>query len=134
LRRGEPARARRLFAEGLILSQDTASQNGLVLGLAGLARVAARRGEAERAGRLFGATDALFPVTGILVDGVFPTVGMLRDGSERPSFRRQVAAARRRLDADAFASGWALGVRMSREDAVAQACSESPRSTPGSGP
>ena len=40
-------------------------------------------------------------------DAVFPTAGMLRDGYERPSFDRLVAEARRRLDAGAFAVGWA---------------------------
>jgi hypothetical protein len=58
-------------------------------------------------------------------DAVFPTAGMLRDGSERPSFDRLVAEARGRLDAGAFAAGWAEGTKMSIGEAIAAATRDS---------
>jgi hypothetical protein len=80
-----------------------------------LGRVAATEGDPERAGRFFGIADALFPASGVLIDGGFPTAGMLRHGSERPSFQRYVASARRRLDPREFENGWHRGKTMSVE-------------------
>jgi hypothetical protein len=70
---------------------------------------------------LFAAAHAIFPATGILIDAVFPTVGMLRDGSERPSFDRHVAAVRRRRGASAFAAGWEQGLKLSIDEAIEDA-------------
>jgi hypothetical protein len=85
------------------------------LGLAGLARLAAAQGRAERAGRLFGAAAALFPAS-----------GRLFDGTDRAAFDRHVAEARAGLDPAAFGAGWAAGQALPPEQAVAAALDETP--------
>jgi predicted ATPase len=124
LRRGDFSRAGGIFMESLVLSQDCGNQYGLLISLSGLAGVAAGLEDFRCAGRLFGATHAHYPA-GVVVDAVFPSAGMLRDGSERPSFERQVAKARRRLEARTFDIGWEEGLKMSINRAIAEATRES---------
>jgi tetratricopeptide (TPR) repeat protein len=83
LQEGDHQQARDHFVEGLRLWRELGNQTGSMMAVAGLAEVAALQGQAERAGRLFGAADALFPVGGLLLDG-----------SDRTAFDRRVAAAR----------------------------------------
>ena len=61
---GDPEGARADLAEGLQLFRELASLDGAAMGLAGLARLAAAQGQAERAGRLFGAAAVLCPAGG----------------------------------------------------------------------
>jgi hypothetical protein len=75
---------------------------GIVKGLAGLAEMAAAQGQAERAGRLFGAAAHLLPAT----------------SSYREEVNRRVAAARAQLDAATFEVGWTAGQAMTEEQAI----------------
>src|SRR5213083_2004036 len=59
--------------------------------LAGLAEIAAAQGQAERAGRLFGAASRLLPAT----------------STYRSEVHRRSTAARAHLDAATFEAGWA---------------------------
>jgi len=79
-------------AKVLVFWRDSENQNGLIRRLAGLARFAAVQEDAMKAGRLLVATHALYPASGILLDGYSRTVG-----SERPSFARDLAAPLRCL-------------------------------------
>jgi hypothetical protein len=67
-----------------------------------LAEVAATQGQAERAGRLFGAADSLLPPASLY----------------REDVNRRAAAARARLDAATFEAGWAAGQAMTQEQAI----------------
>ena len=75
---------------------------GIVTGLAGLAEIAAAQGQAERAGRLFGAASRLLPAS----------------SSYREEVHRRSAAARAQLDAATFEVGWAAGQAMTEEQAI----------------
>ena len=55
-----------------------------------------------KAGQMLAATHALYAASGILLEGYSRTVGMLRDGSERPSFARDLAAPPRWLNPGLF--------------------------------
>ncbi len=100
--------AKMLYKQGLHLWQDLQRVDngiGIVRGLAGMAEVAAAQGQAERAGRLFGAADRLLPSA----------------SSYRDDMNRRVAAARDHLDAAAFTTGWTAGQAMTDEQAVTDA-------------
>jgi predicted ATPase len=112
LQRGDQARAQSLLIEGLHLWSDIGPRTGIARALAGLGGVAAATGQAERAGRLFGAASALFS----------PTARLLRDTGST-DIERSIAEARARLDAAAFAAGWAAGQTMTEEQAIADATS-----------
>ncbi len=102
---GEEHMARASYREGLRLWQEmqqVEQRLGIVKGLAGLAEVAAAQGQAERAGRLFGAASRLLPTT----------------SSSREQLHRRSAAARAQLDAATFEAGWAAGQAMTEEQAV----------------
>jgi predicted ATPase len=105
--RDEP-QAKGLYWEGLSLWQDmqrVGNELGIVKGLAGLAEVAAAQGQAERAGRLFGAAARLLPAT----------------SSYREEVNRRSAAARTRLDAATFEAGWTAGQALTEEQAITEA-------------
>ena len=78
---------------------------GIVKALAGLAEVVVAQGQAERAGRLFGAAARLLPST----------------SSYREEVNRRIAAARAQLDAATFEVGWAAGQAMTEEQAITEA-------------
>ncbi len=80
----------------------------------GLAGVAARQSQAERAARLFGAADALSEKSGAGVSW-----SVCRSLNER-----DLASTREMLDPDAFAEAWAQGRAMSLEEAVTEALVE----------
>jgi len=97
--------AKVLYREGLSLWRDLQRVEqgiGIVKALAGLAEVAAAQGQAERAGRLFGAADSLLPATSMFHDDL----------------NRRVAAARAHLDAATFEVGWSAGQAMTEEQAI----------------
>lgn len=91
--------AKALYREGLSLWQNL---QRVEQGLAGLAEVAAAQGQAERAGRLFGAAAHLLPATSLY----------------REDLNRRVAAARVHLDAATFEAGWTAGQAMTQEQAI----------------
>jgi predicted ATPase len=105
---GEEQMAQASYREGLRLWQDmrqVEQRLGIVKGLAGLAEIAAAQGQAERAGRLFGAAARLLPAT----------------SSSREEVHRRIAAARARLDTATFEAGWAAGQAMTEEQAITEA-------------
>ena len=105
---GDKQQAKVLYRESLSLwrnLQRVEQGIGIVKALAGLAEVAAAQGQAERAGRLFGAADSLLP-SGSLY---------------REDVNKRVAAARANLDAATFEAGWAAGQAMTQEQAITEA-------------
>jgi predicted ATPase len=102
---GNEQQAKVLYRESLSLwrnLQRVEQGIGIVKGLAGLAEVAAAQGQAERAGRLFGAADSLLPSNSLY----------------REDVNRRSAAARAHLDAAAFEAGWSAGQAMTQEQAI----------------
>src|SRR5207253_504806 len=94
--------------EGLSLWQEmqqVEQRLAIVKGLAGLGEIAAAQGQAERAGRLFGAASRLLPAS----------------STSREEVHRRIAAARTRLDAATFEAGWAAGQAMTEEQAITEA-------------
>ena len=107
-RLGDEPQAKVLYREGLSLLQDlrrVGNALGIIKGLAGLAEVAAAQGQAERAGRLFGAATRLLPAT----------------SSYREEVHRRSTAARAHLDAATFEAGWTAGQAMTVEQAITEA-------------
>jgi predicted ATPase len=105
---GGEQQAKMLYKQGLNLWQDMQRVEngiGIVRGVAGLAEVAAAQGQAERAGRLFGAADRLLP----------------SPSNYRDDLNRRMAEARVHLDATAFTTGWTTGQAMPVEQAVTDA-------------
>ncbi|HKV02653.1 MAG TPA: tetratricopeptide repeat protein, partial [Ktedonobacteraceae bacterium] len=102
---GDEQQAKASYREGLSLWRDLQRVEqgiGIVKALAGLAEVAAAQGQAERAGRLFGAADRLLPSASVY----------------REDVNGRVAAARARLDAEKFEAGWSAGQAMTQEQAI----------------
>jgi predicted ATPase len=102
---GDKQQAKVLYRESLSLWQSLQRVEqgiGIVKALAGLAEVATAQGQAERAGRLFGAAARLLPAT----------------SSYREEMNRRSAAARAHLDAATFEAGWAAGQAMTEEQAI----------------
>ena len=105
---GEEQLARVSYRKGLSLWQEmqqVQQRLGIVKGLAGLAEMAAAQGQAERAGRLFGAADSLLPATSMY----------------REEVNKRIAAARTQLDAATFEVGWTAGQAMTEEQAFTDA-------------
>ena len=100
--------ARVLYREGLSLWQDLLLEEqgiGIVKGLAGLAEVALRQGQTERAGRLFGASTRLLPAS----------------SSYREELNRRIDVAHANLDAATFEAGWSAGQALTEEQAITEA-------------
>jgi tetratricopeptide (TPR) repeat protein len=105
---GVEQQAKTLYKQGLNLWQDMQRVDnglGIVKGLAGLAEVAAAQGQAERAGRLFGAASRLLPAT----------------STYREEVHRRSTAARAHLDTATFEAGWTAGQAMTVEQAITEA-------------
>jgi hypothetical protein len=105
---GDEQQAKTLYREVLSLWQDMQRVDnglGIVKALAGLAEVAAAQGQAERAGRLFGAAARLLPSASLHWEDV----------------NRRVASARANLDAATFEAGWTAGQAMTQEQTFALA-------------
>jgi len=102
-------RARELFGEGLTVSAELENESDVVHCLKGLASVAAAEGKIVRAARLWGAAEALLEDIEFGVHTYVP---------DRSVHQRQVAAARTRLDEEAFEAAWAKGRTMTPEQAI----------------
>jgi hypothetical protein len=89
---------------------DIGSPTGIARALVGMAEVAEAQGQAEQAGRLYGAARALLPRSDRLITD-----------ASRPNIEQRIAAARAHLDAAAFAAGWAAGQTMTTEQAIGYA-------------
>jgi tetratricopeptide (TPR) repeat protein len=120
--RRDYAAARALHEESLELRRQEEDKRGVALCLARLAGVAVGQGQLERAARLLGATEALLEACSARMD----------DPLERIDYDRNVAAARAKLGAEAFAAAWAAGRAMSLEQAIAYAlAAPAPEPEPG---
>jgi predicted ATPase len=107
LRQGDLPQAHSLLAESLRLWRDIGAPAGIAGALAGLGGVAAARGQAERAGTLYGAAQAALSAAGLTASGV-----------GAPDLDQSITVARASLDAAAFAAGWAHGQAMTQEQAI----------------
>ena len=101
-------RARDLFEEGLSVSAELGNQADIVRCLEGLAAIAGAEGSIVRAARLWGAAGALLEK----IEAMYTYV------PDRSLHQRQVAAARTRLDEEAFEAAWAEGRTMTPEQAI----------------
>ncbi|MBW3634117.1 MAG: tetratricopeptide repeat protein, partial [Chloroflexi bacterium] len=104
---GDYDRAIALFHESLSLAQARGNLSDVIDGIEGLARVAAATGQAERATRLFGSTDALreelaTPFGPTELAYLEPVMNTLRDT----------------LGANGFSAAWEEGRSLSRQDAI----------------
>ena len=103
------ARARDLFEEGLILSAEMGNEADIAHCLEGLAAVTAAEGRIVNAARLWGAEEALLERMETAVYTYVP---------DRSLHRSRVAAARRRLDEEAFEAAWKEGRSFGTERAI----------------
>jgi predicted ATPase/class 3 adenylate cyclase/Tfp pilus assembly protein PilF len=117
LERGDYEGAKRLFEESLALHRELANRTGIAESLAGLAGVAAEsarvtatmkaQGEAERAARLFAASEALRETSG---GPQWP--------AERAEWNRYLGIARAQLGEETWQSAWQEGRAMTIEHAI----------------
>jgi predicted ATPase/DNA-binding XRE family transcriptional regulator len=118
---GDIARAEALYREGLQLTRDTPVLTFITIGLDGLAAVAATRGQALRAARLWGAAEALREATDEQRWPVF----------ER-TYDRALAGARAQVSPIDWTTAWDAGRGLTPEHAVTEALGHVAPS-PGSG-
>ena len=115
--KGDHARAAKLYTQSLVLRYEQGDKQSIASGLRGLALVAAATRQHARAARLWGAEEALREAIGA--------------PPPRHTARAQeaIAAVRRRLGEEGFATAWAAGRALSLADAVAEALQTSPDAT-----
>jgi predicted ATPase/DNA-binding CsgD family transcriptional regulator len=101
--------ARDLYKEGLKLSVELGNEADVAHHLEGLASVAGVEGRIVRAARLWGAEETLLENIEAAVYTYVP---------DRSLHRTHVAAARHRLDEEAFEAAWAEGRAMTPEQAI----------------
>jgi hypothetical protein len=111
---GDDARTAELLQESVEIAGILHGDYNVVFCATGLAGVAARRGRAEQAARLFGIADALSEKTGAGVSW-----SVLQSLNER-----DLATTREMLDPEVFEAAWAEGRAMTLEEAVAEALKE----------
>jgi predicted ATPase/DNA-binding CsgD family transcriptional regulator len=118
-------RARELFGEGLTVSAELGNESDVVHCLEGLASIAGAEGSIVRAACLWGAAEALLEEIEVGVHTYVP---------DRSLHQSLVAAARARLDEEAFEAAWAEGRTMTPEQAIEyaleQEASPEPAATP----
>jgi non-specific serine/threonine protein kinase len=107
-----------VLAESLRLARVLGDPIDATLCVAGLATVAAARGQSQRAARLFGAAEALFEALGI-------SLARVTTGQFEPYLKR----ARADLGEAAWTAAWAAGRALLPEQAVAEALAEAGPST-----
>lgn len=113
--RGDEERTKGLLQECVGLAAALRDAWTVVLGTAGLAGVAVRRGQPDHAARLFGAVEVLHEKTSVDVSW----------SAWRALNERDLAGVREKLDAEAFEVAWAEGRAMTLEEVVAEALTES---------
>jgi DNA-binding NarL/FixJ family response regulator len=106
-RQGEYERAATFFRESLVSNRRFGYRQGTAENLAGLGAVAAGQGQLEPAVKLFGAAEALLSA-----------VGTDLGPADREQYDHCVAAVRAQLDEATFATAWAEGQAMTREQAI----------------
>jgi tetratricopeptide (TPR) repeat protein len=117
LYRGDDEQALTLFTQALSLSKELDRKMRVIDCLAGFAAVAAARGKAEAAARLYGAAEAQYQ--GLLTEG--KTLDSLIDPVDRREFERYQAICRDRLEEAAFEAAWEAGRMLTLEQALAEA-------------
>jgi non-specific serine/threonine protein kinase len=113
---GDHERARDLFEEGLTVSAELGNEADVAHCLEGLASIAAAEGSIGQAARLWGAEEALLEKIEAAVYTYVP---------DRSLHQSRVAAARARLDEEAFTAAWEEGRTMSLEQAIEYALDRS---------
>lgn len=111
----DDARTETSLRESVELSAALRDSWALVYGLVGLAGIAVRRGEPERAARLFGAAKALSDAASVTI--AFPPA--------RALYEQDLANVRAQLDAEVLEASWSEGLAMTVQEAVAEALAES---------
>jgi predicted ATPase/DNA-binding SARP family transcriptional activator/ATP/maltotriose-dependent transcriptional regulator MalT len=104
---GDGKAARTLQEQSLSLRREVGDRHGIACSLEELACLAAEEGELARAGRLWGAADALREA-----------LGSPLPPNERERHDRAVKAARSGMSREIFASAWAEGRTMTLEQAI----------------
>lgn len=120
LRNGEADTAEQRFGEALVHNEPLGLPLDTALALAGLAGVATQRGEAERAGRLFGAAARILDATGARADRT--------DAADWAEYQ---ARAEAQLGAEAWRAAWEAGWQMSTPAAIAVATTAGGTTTTG---
>ena len=116
---GEPERAEVQFEENLTISEKLGDKGILMISLEGLACVAAAKGEASRAARLFGAAEELMDTTGIRLTPL-----------ESDTTEPYRTSARSRLGDVAWEEALAKGRGMGLDRAIEYALSQEDSTTP----
>jgi hypothetical protein len=111
---GDEERTKAVLRESVALSSALRDSWALVYGLVGLAGIAARHGEPERAARLFGAAEAMGEAASVTI--AFPPA--------RALYEQDLATVRARLDAEALETSWERGRSMTVKEAVTEALAE----------
>jgi predicted ATPase/DNA-binding SARP family transcriptional activator/DNA-binding CsgD family transcriptional regulator len=112
---GDHERARGLLQEGLVLAAEAGNETNVAYCLEGLAALAASEGSLARAGRLWGAAEALMEQIEVTAYIYTP---------DRSSYQDRVSAARARLDEAAWQTAWTEGREMTPERGIEYALSE----------
>lgn len=115
LESGEDARAQQIFEAALPIHHELGHLRMVTIAVEGLAAVAGKQRQPERAARLYGATESL------------------RDASDNPlqdpdewGYARHFSHAQSQLDEASFAAAWAAGRNMSVAEVVDYALREAP--------
>ncbi len=114
LQRGNQEQARQTFQEARQFFQEAGSKIGIVYTLEGLATLAARQGQLERAVHLLGWADA-----------AREAIGDMRPLVEQAGIDRDLGPIRAQLDPAAFAAAYEKGRAMTMDQAIAYAQSTS---------
>ncbi|HEY7031220.1 MAG TPA: LuxR C-terminal-related transcriptional regulator [Thermomicrobiales bacterium] len=109
----DPAGSAALHAEALAVRWEVGDRRGIAEGLEGVARIAMRWGNAERAARLLGSAEALREA----IAAPLPE-------SERPAYDRLAGSVRNALGRDAFSAAIEAGRATSLQEAVSTASAE----------
>src|SRR5918998_5377390 len=96
------------YSESMALAKALGDTTFLGAGLAAIGTIAVDQRQVEQAARLLGAAEAMYQVA-----GAWSFIAV------RGQSRRAIDAAREALGEEAFAAAWALGRRLSREQATA---------------
>jgi predicted ATPase/DNA-binding SARP family transcriptional activator len=115
LEEGDLEAARSLYARSLVMRRELGEKRGIAECLGGLARVAARLRQPERAARLFGAVAALREV-----------IGAPLPPCDHSDHQRSLSAVRTALGEPAFAAAWARGRGMRLDQAITAALEIAP--------
>jgi tetratricopeptide (TPR) repeat protein len=111
-RRGDYVQAAEVFRKGLLLFRELGDKLSIVECVTGLAAVAVGTGQAERAARLFGASEA-----------ALDAMGTTLDPADQMEYDHNVRLTRSKLPAPAFSEHWDRGRTMTLDQAIDYALS-----------